>query len=112
MLDLDKLVQDAKRSPSAKDAVIFLVQNIAILVNDAAGDQSRNKDLADQLDKRAHEMANSVIDNRDVTPRTRHEDPHRDQVVRAEPNRKAVAGDGPSNTDVKRDRDTPKPRLK
>jgi len=66
MINLDKLVQDAKRSPGAKEAVVFVVQNIALLINDAGGDPDRNRLLMDQLNLRAKDLADSVVDNRDV----------------------------------------------
>jgi len=110
-LNLDKLVQDAKKSGSAKQAVVFLVQNIATLINDAANDAGRAKELMAELNARAQDMADSVVDNRDVTPPAPHADTE-ESVLRAKPHT-AGTNDGPHPVPkAKREEEVPKPRLK
>lgn len=109
-LDLDKLVQDAKRSPNAKGAVVFLIENIATLINDAGGDPERARQLMDQLNLRKTDMADSVIDNRDVTPPAPHHDTDR-TIARAHPTDPQRKDEVHASDEAKRDRDTPKPRL-
>jgi hypothetical protein len=106
-LNLDKLVEDAKHSGSAKEAIVFVIQNIGMLLNDAVGDPGRGEELYKELNSRAPDLANSIIDNRDVQPVAPHENAHENSIHRTDPTQPAMlsARSGPTQGDV------PKPRL-
>lgn len=58
-IDISKMVEDGKQSPSSRGAFIFYAQNIANLVR--AMPEGANAELADVLHNRAEDMANVIF---------------------------------------------------
>lgn len=58
-IDISKMVEDGKQSPSSRGAFIFYVQNIANLVR--AMPEGANAELADVLHDRAEDMADVIF---------------------------------------------------
>jgi hypothetical protein len=69
MFTLNKLVNDAKHSASARDAIVFTLQNIALLVGDA---NVARGDLQKQIEASTEALADSILNDRNVATPTSH----------------------------------------
>lgn len=62
-VEMDRLEASVRSNTTVVDSAILFIQGIAAQVRDAAGDRAKSLTLADELDAKAGQLGQAILDN-------------------------------------------------